>query len=279
MPILRSPLSWIGGKYYQSSFILSHFPPEDAYTLYCEPFAGGCHVLARKAFNPSHIEVINDTHGDLINFWMHVRDHSDKLVERLSSLPYSRELYYRYHSEVRYGKIEDPLERAVRWFYACRTGFNTETMRSSPTGWAFSRSGNKKRVVAYHNVLKLFSRMSERLRFVEIDCQDFSKVLLQRQAPTTFFYVDPPYIGTERYYKGFAMEDHRRLAELLNSTPAKVALSYYDHPLVDELYPNWRRAESMHTKASQKRATKDRAKELLLCNYPENGNLGLLKGD
>jgi len=38
----------------------------------------------------------------------------------------------------------------------------------------------------------------------------------------------------------FTEENHRRLATLLNATPAFVALSYYEHPLIDEICPQTR---------------------------------------
>jgi site-specific DNA-adenine methylase len=74
----------------------------------------------------------------------------------------------------------------------------------------------------------------------------------------------------------FTEEDHRRLAALLNTTPAFVALSYYAHPFVDELYPftRWRRLTWTQAKAVEKtRGNRQQGHEVLLMNYP--GTQGL----
>jgi DNA adenine methylase len=66
---------------------------------------------------------------------------------------------------------------------------------------------------------------------------------------------------------------HQRLARVLNTTPAMVALSYYDHPWLDDLYPakKWRRVTWETIKHSQRtKTTRDKATEILLLNYPES---------
>lgn len=106
-----------------------------------------------------------------------------------------------------------------------------------------------------------------------IDNRDFEQVFRHWNKPRTLFYVDPPYVDTEHYYEHpFTLQDHKRLATLLNSTSAYIALSYYPHPLLDELYPanKWRRVTWETPKHSQRtKVTHDIATEMLLCNYPE----------
>ncbi len=63
-------------------------------------------------------------------------------------------------------------------------------------------------------------------------------------------------------------------ATLLNDTSALVALSYYPHPLLDGLYPasKWRRVTWETVKHSQRGSEmRERATEMLLCNYPAPG--------
>jgi DNA adenine methylase len=108
----------------------------------------------------------------------------------------------------------------------------------------------------------------------QVECKDFEDIITRYERPTTLFYCDPPYIGAEFYYGDvapFGIADHERLAQLLNATSAQVALSYYPHPLIDELYPvsKWRRITWQTYKHAEKTG-KDRqtATELLLMNYP-----------
>ena len=53
----------------------------------------------------------------------------------------------------------------------------------------------------------------------------------------TLFYLDPPYYGTEAYYRRvFSREDHCRLRELLGNIQGYFVLSYNDDPFIRKLY-------------------------------------------
>jgi DNA adenine methylase len=275
----RSPVIWIGGKYYSVAVILAALPPAEDYDVYCEPMGGAAHVLAAK-LEGSHIEVYNDANRDLVNFWMWVRDMPDVLAERLRSLPYSRVLFYQYHASLYDGTELDSLERAVRWFYVLRSSFSS-CVGPVANGWSSSGLRQSK-ARSYHNALSLFGTISERFRYVQLDCRDFAAVIEQYQGPRTLFYVDPPYVDCEHYYRDeagaarFTWESHERLAVLLNQTEAKVALSYYAHPQLDAWYPpdRWRRLTWEMVKHAQlTRARRDRGHEVLLMNYPESVGL------
>ena len=265
---LRSPLPWIGGKYYSAPRILAAFPSSNSYDTYVELFGGAAHVLIQKP-RLSHVEVYNDLDGDLVNFWMQCRDHAEALEARCRTLPYSRELYYAYHYSLLDRTDLDPLERAARWFYVLRSSF-TGRIRRSPQGWSASTHycGDAH---SYHTALDLFHAVQARFRHVLIDHRDFAEVFKQHNRPRTLIYVDPPYVDVEEYYvHPFTLADHERLAALLKSSVASVALSYYPHPLLNDLYPaaNWRCVTWEVAKHSQRGAqTRERATEMLLCNY------------
>lgn len=272
---LRSPLPWMGGKHYMDKTIIASFPPAELYDVYCEPFLGGAHVIAQKPIT-GHYEVVNDINGDLINFWLHIRNNPEQLVERLNSLPYSRQLHYDYHASLYDGTALDPLEHAVRWYYVLQSSFSAH-LKTTSVGWRNGpRNADRSRGQphAFHSAIELFTLVAERFRHVEIDNRDFEKVIRQHDKPRTLFYVDPPYLGCEDYYRSastaFSSNDHQRLATVLNNSQAYVALSYYPHPLLDELYPadKWRRVTWSTFKHSQRtKEQHDEATELLLMNY------------
>ncbi len=269
---VRSPLPWIGGKYYSAPHIVAAFPPASRYDTYVDLFGGAAHVLLHRPFEKRHAEVYNDINQDLVNFWMQCRDHAEELEARCRSLPYSRALHCQYHQDLYHGEELDPLERAVRWFYVLRSTFNAYI---GPVHHGWLASPARLESVAYHTALDLFEALQRRLRYVLIDCRDFAAVFHSHDNPRTLFYIDPPYIEKEDYYQrgdgiAFGLHDHERLASLLNETPAQVALSYYPHPLLDGLYPaqKWRRVTWETIKHSQRDAqTRERATEMLLCNY------------
>ncbi len=265
---LVSPVRWMGGKHYGAAFILDAFPPRESYDCYCEPFMGGCHVIARKP--PwKHREVVNDLNGDLVNFWLQLRDHAAELAARLESLPYSREVHYTYHQTLFDGTPLDPLERAAQWYYVLKSSFSAMLRPTSPVGWR----NDLHDVNAYRSSLTLFAALSERFHRVVIDNRDFAQVITQEQGPRTLFYVDPPYIGAEDYYRtagDFTLADHERLAAVLRTTPAMVVLSYYEHPLLAQWYPPdvWQRVHWQTVKHSQRtEATHEQVHEVLLYNF------------
>lgn len=267
---LRSPIPWIGGKHYSARHILQAFPHHKSYDVYVDLFGGAAHVLIQKP-PYKHVEVYNDINNDLVNFWMQCRKNASELEERCRSLPYARSLYYEYHKSLFDGIEMDSLERAVRWFYVLRSSF-TGWERESPAGWSAGlKDFNHSNAHAYHSAIDLFPILQKRLRHTLIDNRDFAEVLARYNKTHVCLYVDPPYIDAEHYYENaFSLQDHQRLAALLNSTPAYVALSYYPHPLLDELYPagKWNRITWKTFKHSQRtKTTHDVATEMLLTNY------------
>lgn len=274
---IRSPLPWMGGKFYSASFLLTHFPAASDYDLFVDVFGGAASVLLSKPAG-EHLEVYNDLNTDLVNCWMHLRDHPTEMEERLSTLPYARSLYYAYHQSLYDGTELDPMERAVRWFYVLRSSFRAE-ISERPNGWSGGIQDTQTlHAKTYRNVLS-FQNIATRFQHVNIDCRDFENVVSQYEHTRglrTLLYCDPPYIGSEQYYttasKTDAVAFHERLARVLNATPALVALSYYEHPLLDDLYPQpkWRRVHYQTIKHSQRtKATHDQAQEVLLCNYED----------
>lgn len=271
---LRSPITWMGGKYYSAPHILQSFPYPSDYDVYVELFGGAAHVLMQKP--PSkHVEVYNDLNQDLVNFWMCCRNQAQELEQRCKSLPYARSLYYQYHKSLFDGTPMEPLERATRWFYVLRSNFSSEPPAPSPNGWsAGAKHRGNNAAHSYHSALDLFTLVQTRLQFVLIDCRDFAEVFHSYDRRRVLFYIDPPYLGHEQYYNigegVFSLADHQRLATLLNATQAYVALSYYPHPLLDELYPQekWQRTTWHTPKHSQRtKTTRDIATEILLTNY------------
>jgi DNA adenine methylase len=267
---IRSPITWIGGKFYLAKRILASFPPVEAYDIYVEPFGGAAHILIQKP-PAHHTEIYNDINDDLVNFWMHMRDHAHAMQERLESLPYARSLYYAYHTSLYDGTSLSTLERAVRWFYVLRSSYLPEA-KTAKKGWGVSsKNPGSQKVKTYFNALQLFESVKRRFRSVEIDNRNFIQVISRYQSPRTLLYVDPPYVDAEQYYKyQFTLDDHKSLAKLLNEAPGYVALSYYSHPLLNNLYPSshWRRVEWETRKHSQRsRKTHDIAHEVLLMNY------------
>ena len=120
------------------------------------------------------------------------------------------------------------------------------------------------------NIYKSFQVYAQRLKPVSIENLDFRDFIKQYDSDTTFFYLDPPYVGTENYYKNkktFNLKDHKDLCKILKSIKGKFLLSYNDCELVRNLYKNFT-IEALETHYRINMQTQNvKRKELLVRNY------------
>ncbi|MBG9774237.1 DNA adenine methylase [Brevibacillus laterosporus] len=256
----KSTLIWFGGKGKVAKHIITKFPK---HRVYVEPFGGAAHVIAQK--DPVANEVYNDIDGNVVNFLLVLRDMPERLAQSCQSLPYSRELYEKWKREE---MPLDPFEKAVRFFYLNRSGMSRGNGPGcAMTGWRHSISAGQNPAKGYLGACRRMNIFAERLRGVMIEHLDFRKVITKYDSSETLFYVDPPYVGRERFYAGgFAEKDHRDLAEILSQIKGKAIVSYYADPLVDEIYKGWQR-ETFQSLKQVINGGNCYAEEILLTNF------------
>jgi len=272
---------WYGGKFSHLDWLLPLLP---ACHHYCEPFAGSAAVLLNR--DPSPVETYNDLDGEVVNFFRVLRDDKDRLIEAIGLTPFSRE-------EFEIACVLDPevspLERARRFFVRARQVRTGLAQTASLGRWAncknTSRAGMSGAVSRWLGSIEELPEIAERLLRVQIENRPAIDVIRLYDAPDTLFYCDPPYVhltrGDDSAY-GYEMtdEEHRELAEVLNSVKGMVAISNYQCDLMDELYPapKWIKhiapARTIHS-------TKDVRVEALWTNYDPatqvRGQLSLLR--
>lgn len=262
---IHTPLRWFGGKYYLAQEIISRIP---AHHCFIEPFSGSGQVITQKT--KSKVEVINDIDNDLINFLMVLRNQKDELIEALSTLPTSRFLTELWMREP---MPEESFERAVRFYYILRQ--TIVPANNIKSGW---RSGKiKNTAFDYQNAVARLDAFEGRLRNVMIECLDFREIIKRYDSPESYFYIDPPYVGRESYYKGgFSESDHIELAEMLRTIKGKALVSYYPDPLIDSLYSDWRIEKTdalvgAGVCKAERGQKKKKETELFIMNYEEDG--------
>jgi DNA adenine methylase len=220
-----SPIIWFGGKGKQADLIISKMP---GHKVYIEPFGGAAHVISQKS-RIGH-EVYNDIDGIVVNFILQAVENTEELIQRCSVLPYSRELYERFKKEE---MPRDPIEKAVRFFYLNRSAISKGNAEEVPkTGWRHSTTSSQNPAMGYVNACEKIRTFAKRMQGVMIERLDFRKIIEKYDSEEALFYVDPPYVGREKFYAGsFSLKDHYELGELLNAAKGKVILSYYDDPI------------------------------------------------
>lgn len=222
---------YLGGKQKLASRLISMMPE---HTSYVEVFGGGASVLLNKP--RSAIEVYNDLDGWLVNLFEVIRDNPEAFLKKAEFLLYSRELFERWQKEATGGgcpSTPDPVERALRFWYVLRCSFGGQAGK----GWAFARAEPRSGALVLQNALTEIRTIHERLVRVEIDHLDFRRLIENRDAPSTFMFLDPPYLDTEQYRVGkFTLDDHKALAELLSKAQGKWLMTVGDHPEIRLLY-------------------------------------------
>jgi DNA adenine methylase len=236
----RAALRYYGGKARLAPWIVAHLPP---HTGYVEPFGGAASVLLRKP--PAPCEVYNDLDGEVVGFFRVLRERPGDLVEAVRRTPFAR-------AEVDAACVPPPpglddLERARRVYVRSWQGRHGLPARGR-MGWRFERAaaGYRTAVAQWADLDRLWAT-AERLRTVQLECDDALRVLARFDGPDTVHYIDPPYPASTRgrrwattaYAHELTDADHRRLAEVLRGLRGMAVVSGYPGPLYRELYAGW----------------------------------------
>jgi DNA adenine methylase len=256
--IVPSPIGWMGGKGSIASHIVALLPKHDTYI---EPFLGGGAVLMAKL--PSKIELVNDIHSQLINFFRVLREEKQavRLKRLLQLTPYAREE----HTWCRENSAcDDPVERARRFFVAVRQSFGY----AEDETWGRSLAGSQGPTRRYCSTVDRIDIYAERLRTVQIECKDFRSLLSRCDRRGVCVYADPPYLKETRHKQGslyrhdMTEQDHYELLDILcGFTRAKVVLSGHHAPMYAKRLRHWRQyefsvtAKGMYQKSGRSRRT------------------------
>jgi DNA adenine methylase len=167
------------------------------------------------------------------------------------------------------------VERARRFFIKARQTRTGLAQTASLGRWAnckeTSRAGMSGVVSRWLGSVAGLPEVAQRLLRVQIENRPAVDVIRLYDSPTTLFYCDPPYLhvtrGDANAY-GFEMdeEEHRQLADVLNHCKGMVAVSGYDHPLMDELYNPDRWCKTFGADKTI-HSTKGMRQEVLWTNY------------
>lgn len=248
---LRAPFGWVGGKSLLAKHIIPLMP---SHLRYVEVFGGALSVFYQK--EPSKVEIVNDINSALINLHRIIRTRPDSLSAELNSMFRSRELFY----SIKDGKIKprNEIQKAAFYFYLISISFG-----SKGDNFAMGKSRSHKSIYRDFNVY------SRRLKRALIENLSYERLIKEYDSPETLFYVDPPYVGTENYYKminGFTMRDHENLADILKSIKGKFMLSYNNCEVVRELYKEFKFKELAVNYSLNGRA-REKGSEFLIMNY------------
>lgn len=262
----RIVFGWYGGKFSHLDWLLPLLPKAHHY---CEPFSGSAAVLLNR--EPSSVETYNDIDGEVTNFFRTLRDAPEELSRAIALTPFSREEYYRAVSGST--KKLGSVERARRFYIRARQTRTGLAQTATLGRWAncknTSRAGMSGVVSRWLGGVEALSSIAERLLRVQIENRPAAHVIRIYDSKDTLFYCDPPYLhetrGDSKAY-AFEMDEeaHEELADLLNRSKGKVAISGYRCDAMDKAYKGWKRFDAP---AKRCHSIKKTRQESLWMNY------------
>ena len=171
------------------------------------------------------------------------------MIDRVALTPYARDELIAAAEPT-----DDPVEAARRFYIKARQSRNgviskvsgnrwrrvTRSRPNVPVGDTWSRAPDRMLMVA------------RQLTRICIENDDAIKVISDYDAPTTFFYCDPPYVHDSRsgdknaYRHEMTDEQHRTLCHALRDIQGKAMISGYDNALYPSILcidEGWRKVD------------------------------------
>lgn len=266
--LTRTFIPWYGGKHKMATDLLC-FIPNYKIETYVEVFGGGMRVLLNKPYSP--IEVYNDLNIGLVSIFRCMKDidKAKELQMLLRNSPYSLDTF-----EESLRQYDNPnlneIERAKYQYILATQSFN-----STCENW--SRPSSLRDIKAYEKRIAKMLDFVPRLRRVIIENVDFEELIDKYDSPTTFFYLDPPYVsatrGAPNVYKHEGDDNlHIRMVDKLLKIEGMALVSGYDHELYNRISTDkWKKIKlgdyAKSSQSSSRGDRKDKGAEYIWKNY------------
>ena len=219
---------YLGEKSKFANFIIPNIPKN--ISTYVEPFGGMFGIFFALDFTKfNDVKFIYNDKNNL-NYLLFKNLQNDRFIDLVNSTEVDEDYYRSCLKNLITEKDEELL--ALYWLVilTCSSPYEIgkDSWRSSSEFGIFKM---KYKAYQYH--------LSKINGIYNLDYKD---IINKYDSESTFFYVDPPYMGKEEYYinHDFNKETHKELAEFLNNIKGKFLLSYYYFDGIEELYPNCR---------------------------------------
>lgn len=292
MQKISALVPWFGSKRTLAPRIITEL---GQHACYWENPCGSMAVLLAK--DPVTYESVNDLHQDLVNLALVIRNR--KTAEELYKLAdptlfheglcrLSKEKTVAYRDAAATGDVERAYWYLVfSWFHLNGIA-GTKLNRTGNMCIRYSAKGGNG-ATRWRSVVESIPDWHDRLLRVQIVSRCMFSIFDNvDDAKGTAIYCDPPYIlKKSRYLHDFpsieeekadrSNKGHMALAESLSRfKKARVVLSYYEHPALEELYRGWTKIDAMQLRVAKsmvnagKRDDSGRteAPEVLLVNGP-----------
>lgn len=256
---IRSPINAIGSKQTLSSWIIEYFPEDYHEMIYVEPYCGGANVFLNKL--PSTEEIINDTDRGIVQIFKAMRDEPCEIIGRIKRTKFSERSFKRAKKKYEEG-IDDYVEGAIAEIILRRMSKDGSVFSHSSEGVETQREHEWDRMIEHLDFIK------DRIDDTHIFCDQALKIIKIWDSPNAVMYVDPPYLSkdstTEPQDNEMSIDDHIKLANLLNNSKSYIMLSGHPSTLYNRLYKDW---DCVKKNGRKTKRRKDRRIECIWKNY------------
>jgi DNA adenine methylase len=238
---LYTPLRYPGGKSSLLSLFGSIIEKNGLEKVrYIEPYAGGAGAaLSLLILGKVDSIIINDFDRAVFAFWKSMIEDADSFIQRIRETPLTINEWYK-QREIYREKKADLIDLGFATFYLNRTN-HSGILDGGPIGgknqtgkWQLDARFNKE------SLIKKIEIIAKHKQNIEVLNEDGLEVIKKFSGMSnSFFYIDPPYYvkGSLLYLNFYNHNDHRKLAELLNSlSKTRWILSYDNVPQIRALY-------------------------------------------
>lgn len=248
MPKRPSYISRMGGKFSSAPYICSLFPP--SFDMYIEPFLGGGHVFLTLPKSSSTIYVLNDLHKDIYDLWHDLQTTNKQDILHFDFSNQSSNLFKDLKNQT---TLTDPKDRLYRNLYLSLFSFSGNRLVFTP-----------KRKTRGNHLFKHLDFLKDKLENVKIYNMDYKDVVNEWDNPNSMFFLDPPYVGLEKYYEGQSIDPYE-LAGVCRLMKGKFILTYNDCHQVRDAFHGFNIIETPMIYTSGVKTK--RCNELFITNY------------
>ena len=173
---------------------------------------------------------MNDRLDRVTNFYKVIQSEFGLLRKLILETPHSRGEHRKAKEVLKNPDFYNPIRRAWAFWVQCNLSFSGRLFG----GYAYQRLGSEmsRRI---RNKKKLFNKtLKQRLELTDIENNDAITVIKSRDTEETFFYIDPPYVGSNcGHYTGYTLDDFKTLLYTLTDLKGKFILSSYASEVLD----------------------------------------------
>ena len=223
--------------------ILEHFPADDQYKVYVEPFGGSGAMLLSRPLT-GHVEIYNDIYENVYSLFKCLSDKTlfEELKAKCDLALYSAQLRAEYKEKLK--EQITLVERAYYYWYVNRTSHN------GIGGFSLNcciRRNMSKATSDFLSCIDRLPQLHDRLSAVIVDKRDAVALIDKYNQPNVFIYADPPYHhdtrGTHRYVHDFTDEQHEAFIDCVLRSTAKVLISGYACKAYERLETKFKRID------------------------------------